>query len=83
MTTETETFDELTITTYANHKIYIEMQRPIALSILRERLAELGGTHTDKRSGRADGDDSRIVHDATKVVRDSGSGLPDQLAHRH
>jgi len=77
MTTETETFDELTITAYDTDKIYIEMQRPIALSILRERLATLSGFDTDKRGGGTSGNDARIVHDSPQIVRDRGNRLQD------
>ena len=55
MTTGTETFDDLTITTYDDNKIYIEMQRPIALSVLRERLAEVGEPDLHGGSGEETG----------------------------
>ena len=83
MITETETFDGLTITAYDTDEIYIETQRPIALSILHERLAKLGGTHSDKRSNGAAGNEEGRFYDTTKDARDSNSGLQDQLAHRH
>lgn len=75
MITETETFNELTITAYDKDKIYIEMQRPIALSILRERLATISGLDPDKRSGGTTGNDARIVHDAPQIAGDSGNWL--------
>ena len=77
MITETETFNELTITTYDKDKIYIEMQRPIALSILRERLATISGFDTHQRGGGTVGNDARIVHDAPQIARDSGNRLQD------
>jgi hypothetical protein len=83
MITETETFDDLTITAYDTNKIYIEMQRPIALSTLHERLAELGGTHSDQRGNGATRDEEGRFYDTTKDARDSNSGLQDQLAYCH
>ena len=77
MITETETFDDLTITAYDTDKIYIEMQRPIALSILRERLATLSGFDTHQRGGGTSGNDARIVHDSPKIAGDSGNRLQD------
>ena len=77
MTTETETFDELTITAYDTDKIYIEMQRPIALSALRERLATLSGFDTHQRSGGTSGNDARIVHDAPQIAGDNRHRLQD------
>ena len=75
MITETETFNELTITTYDKDKIYIEMQRPIALSILRERLTKLGGNHSDQRSNGATGHEAGRIHDTAKSSRDRGDRL--------
>jgi len=75
MITETETFDDLTITAYDTDQIYIEMQRPIALSVLRERLATISGFNPDQRGGGTTGNDARIVHDAPKVAGDSGNRI--------
>ena len=75
MITETETFDGLTITAYDTDEIYIETQRPIALSILHERLAKLGGTHSDKRSNGAAGNEEGRIHDVAPDARDSGGRL--------
>ena len=77
MITETETFDDLTITAYDNNQIYIEMQRPIALSVLRERLATISGFDTYQRGGGTSGHDERLVHDATQIAGDSGNRLQD------
>ena len=67
MTTETETFDELTITAYDTDKIYIEMQRPITTEILLSRLAAISGVDQDKRSTGTTGHDPRLVHDAPEA----------------
>jgi len=77
MITETETFDELTITAYDTDQIYIEMQRPIALSVLRERLATISGFDPDKRGGGTTGHDARLVHDSPQIAGDSGNRLQD------
>jgi len=77
MTTETETFDELTITAYDTDQIYIEMQRPIALSVLRERLATISGFDTHQRGSGTTGHDARLVHDAPQNAGDSGNRLQD------
>ena len=77
MTTETETFDGLTITAYDTDQIYIEMQRPIALSVLRERLATISGFDSDQRSGGTSGHDARLVHDSPQIAGDSGNRLQD------
>ena len=77
MTTETETFDGLTITAYDTDQIYIEMQRPIALSVLRERLATISGFDPDKRGGGTTGHDARLVHDSPQIAGDSGNRLQD------
>tara|TARA_R110000824_G_scaffold4400_1_gene21271 strand:- start:90 stop:323 length:234 start_codon:yes stop_codon:yes gene_type:complete len=67
MITETETFDELTITTYDTDKIYVEMQRPITTEILLSRLAAISGVDKDKRSTGTVGHDPRLVHDAPEA----------------
>ena len=77
MTTETETFDGLTITAYDTDQIYIEMQRPIALSVLRERLATISGLDPDQRGGGTSGNDARLIHDAPQIAGDSGNRLQD------
>ena len=77
MITETETFDDLTITAYDTDQIYIEMQRPIALSVLRERLATISGFDSDQRGGGTTGNDARLVHDAPQNAGDSGNRLQD------
>jgi hypothetical protein len=61
MATETETFDDLTITAYDTDKIYIEMQRPVSITVLRERLAEIRGD--DLHGGRCEetGDEEGCV----------------------
>ena len=81
MITETETFDDLTITAYDTDQIYIEMQRPIALSVLRERLATISGFDPDKRGGGTTGHDARLVHDSPQIAGDNRHRLQDQLAH--
>ena len=75
MITETETFYDLTITAYDTDEIYIEMQRPIALSVLRERLATISGFDTHQRGGGTTRNDARIIHDAPKVAGDSGNRI--------
>ena len=75
MITETEIFDDLTITAYDTDEIYIEMQRPIALSVLRERLATISGLDTDQRGGGTTRNDARIIHDAPQVAGDSGNRI--------
>jgi len=77
MITETENFDDLTITAYDTDEIYIEMQRPIALSVLRERLATISGLDTDQRGGGTTRNDARIIHDAPQIAGDSGNRLQD------
>jgi len=77
MITETETFYDLTITAYDTDEIYIEMQRPIALSVLRERLATISGFDTDQRGGGTTGNDARIIHDSPQIAGDSGNRLQD------
>ena len=77
MITETETFDGLTITTYANHKIYIECAKPITTKVLRERLATVSGFDTHQRGGGTSGNDARIVHDSPQIAGDSGNRLQD------
>ena len=77
MITETETFDDLAITAYDTDEIYIEMQRPIALSVLRERLATISGFDTDQRGGGTTGNDARIVHDAPQIAGDNRHRLQD------
>ena len=77
MITSSETFDGLTITTYANHEIYIECAKPITTEVLRERLATISGFDTDQRSGGTSGHDARIVHDAPQIAGDSGNRLQD------
>mgnify|MGYP005991829429 CR=1 FL=1 len=69
MITSSETFDDLTITTYDNDKIYIECAKPITTKVLRERLATLSGSHSDQRSSGTVGHDARSVHDVTQVAR--------------
>lgn len=75
MITETETFYDLTITAYDTDEIYIEMQRPIALSVLRERLATISGFDTHQRGCGTTRNDARIIHDAPKVAGDSGNRI--------
>ena len=75
MITETENFDDLTITAYDTDEIYIEMQRPIALSVLRERLATISGLDTDQRGGGTTRNDARIIHDAPQIAGDSGNRI--------
>ena len=77
MITETETFDDLTITTYDNDKIYIECAKPIATEVLRERLATISGFDTDQRGGGTVGNDARIVHDSPQIAGDRGNRLQD------
>ena len=67
MITETETFDDLTITAYDTDKIYIEMQRPITTEILLSRLAAISGLDTHQRGGGTTGHDARLVHDAPEA----------------
>ena len=77
MITSSETFDELTITTYDNDKIYIECAKPITTKVLRERLATISGLDTDQRGGGTTRNDARIIHDAPKVAGDRGNRLQD------
>ena len=77
MITETETFDGLTITTYANHEIYIECAKPITTEVLRERLATISGFNPDQRGGGTTGHDARLVHDSPQIAGDSGNRLQD------
>ena len=77
MITSSETFDGLTITAYDTDKIYIKMQRPIALSALRERLATISGFDTHQRGGGTSGHDARLVHDATQIAGDNRHRLQD------
>ena len=75
MITSSETFDDLTITTYDNDKIYIECAKPITTKVLRERLATISGLDTDQRGGGTTRNDARIIHDAPKVAGDSGNRI--------
>ena len=75
MITETETFDDLTITTYDNDKIYIECAKPITTKVLRERLATISGFDTHQRGCGTTRNDARIIHDAPKVAGDSGNRI--------
>jgi hypothetical protein len=67
MITSSETFDGLTITTYENHKIYVEMQRPITTEVLLSRLATIRGIDQNRRSAGTTGHDPRLVHDAPEA----------------
>ena len=51
----TETFDGLTITAYDDNQIYIEMQHPVSITVLRERLAEIGESDLHGGSGEKTG----------------------------
>ena len=77
MITSSETFDDLTITTYDNDKIYIECAKPITTEVLRERLATISGFDTHQRGGGTSGNDARIVHDSPQIAGDSGNRLQD------
>ena len=68
MITCSETFDDLTITTYDNDKIYIECAKPITTEVLRERLATLSGFDPDKRGGGTTGNDARLMTVKLKSV---------------
>ena len=77
MITSSETFDGLTITTYANHEIYIECAKPITTEVLRERLATISGFDTHQRGSGTTGHDARIVHDSPKIAGDNRHTLQD------